>query len=143
MQGVDPYLETKVMTAQPHQLHMMVVDGAIRFATRAEQALAEQDFETAHFALNDARGFVSEMISGLQEEHAPELVQKLKSLFGFVFLNLVEADRDQDVVKVRDALKILRIHRETWAELGDTLAESADPASPVSTEQHVSQSFEG
>ena len=65
MNGPEEYLETQVMTATPHQLHMMVIDGAIRFATQAEEALQEDDFETAHFALNRSREFVTEVGEGV------------------------------------------------------------------------------
>ena len=117
----DEYLDSKVMTASPYHLHLMVIDGAIRHATQAEQAMDADDFETAHFALNDSRSFVGELISGLNEEQAPELVDPLKGLFLFAFRNLVEADLNRDVAKVRDALAVLRSHRETWLALADAL----------------------
>ena len=119
MNGPDEYLETQVMTATPLQLHLMVIDGAIRYATQAEEALQENDFETAHFALNRSREFVTELIGGLDQERSDEIVNRLKSLFMFVYQNLVNADMKRDVSKARDALKILKMHRETWMELGD------------------------
>ena len=121
MNGPDEYLETQVMTATPHQLHLMVIDGAIRFATQAEEALQEEDFETSHFALNRSREFVTELIGGLDQERSEELANRLKSLFMFVYQNLVSADMKQDVSLVQDALKILKMHRETWMELGEKM----------------------
>jgi flagellar protein FliS len=114
---VDEYLETRVLTARPEELHLMVVDGAIRHAGRAEEALNEQDFETAHFSLNRAREFTVELIAGLKDEHLPEVVGDLKRLFGFVYRSLNEADLQHDVEKVCGALKVLRIHQETWRQL--------------------------
>jgi len=122
MHGQDEYLDSKVMTASPYDLHLMVIDGAIRHATQAEQAMTDEDYEAAHLALSDSRGFVGELISGLDEEQAPELVDPLKGLFVFAFRNLVEADLDRDIAKVRDALVVLRSHRETWLELADALS---------------------
>ncbi len=123
MPAQDAYLETRVMTARPHELHLMVVDGAIRAATRAEEALERRDLEAAFFALNESREFVCELISGVKGEPAPELAEKVKSLFVFVYRNLAEADAHHDAGKVRDALKILRMHRETWKQLIDKLAQ--------------------
>ena len=119
MNGPDEYLETQVMTATPLQLHLMVIDGAIRYATQAEEALQENDFETSHFALNRSREFVTELIGGLDQERSDEIVNRLKSLFMFVYQNLVNADMKRDVSMARDALKILKMHRETWMELGE------------------------
>ena len=121
MNGPEEYLETQVMTATPHQLHLMVIDGAIRFATQAEEALQEDDFETAHFALNRSREFVTELIGGLDQKRSEELETRLKSLFMFVYHNLVNADMKRDVSMVQDALKILKMHRETWMGLGEKM----------------------
>jgi flagellar protein FliS len=125
--GPDEYLETQVMTATPHQLHLMVVDGAIRFATQAEEALQENDFEISHFALNRSREFVTELIGGLDQERSDEIVNRLKSLFMFVYQNLVKADMKRDVSMAQDALKILKMHRETWMELGEKVKQENIP----------------
>ena len=123
MYGDDEYLETQVMTASPHQLHLMVIDGAIRHAAQAVKALEQNNIENAHLALNDSRGFVGELISGLDETSAPELVATLKGLFFFVFRSLVEADLNRDAQPVHDALKILRMHPETWVVVADIARE--------------------
>lgn len=125
MNGEDEYLETKVMTARPHQLHLMVIDGAIRFALQAKEALNEQDVEAAHFALNTSRGFVAELISGLDPKHAPEIVDRLKGLFVFAYRNLVEADLRHDPQRIGAAIRVLKMHRETWVALSETLQQQA------------------
>ena len=127
MNGPDEYLETQVMTATPHQLHLMVIDGAIRFAVQAEEALQENDYETSHFALNRSREFVTELIGGLDQERSDEIVNRLKSLFMFVYQNLVKADMKRDVSMAQDALKILKMHRETWMELGEKVKQENIP----------------
>ena len=33
------YLESKVLTAPPHRLHLMLIEGAIRFGRQADEAL--------------------------------------------------------------------------------------------------------
>ena len=129
----DEYLETRVLTARPEELHLMVVDGAVRHATRAEAALREQDFETAHFSLNRAREFTVELIAGLKSEQAPELVAELKRLFGFVYRGLNEADLYRDVEKVRGAVKVLRLHQDTWRQLLQERKDAAVAAVPEST----------
>ncbi len=127
MNGPDEYLETQVMTATPHQLHLMVIDGAIRFATRAEEALQENDFETSHFALNRSREFVTELIGGLNQERSEDLAKRLKSLFMFVYRNLVNADMKRNVSLVQDALKIMKMHRKSWMELGEKMKQENAP----------------
>ena len=142
MHGQDEYLESQVVTASPYRLHLMVVEAAIRHARRGEQALADNDFETAHQALSDSRRFVGELITGLNEEEASELVDRLKALFLFAFRNLVEADLNQDVAKLRDALKVLKLHRDTWLELAEQLetVQGGNPPAGSPPQPHIAQS---
>ena len=123
MNPKNEYLEAQVMTASPHQLHLMVLDAAIRNARRAEQALQEHDVETSHFSLNSSRDCVGELISGLDPTPAPDLVDRLKSLFLFVHRRLIEADLKHDPQRIREALRILEMHRETWLQVIEKLSQ--------------------
>lgn len=120
MNGSD-YIENQVLTAQPHQLHLMVVDGALRFARKAAQAAEAQNFEQTHFALDKSRELVAELIGGLNPEQQPEMIEQLKALFVFVYENLNHADVKQDPKYIHDAIKVLEIHRESWCELIELL----------------------
>lgn len=128
MNAAQEYLAARVMTAPPQALHLLVVDGALRHAARAEAALEAGDRETAQKALNDARSFVGELIGGLDKSAAPEVVANVASLFVFAYRRLAEADVYGSAEKVRDAAKVLRLHRETWAELVSKLQSSPEPA---------------
>lgn len=124
MNGSD-YIENQVLTATPHQLHLMVVDGALRFARKAALAAEQQNFEQAHFALDKSRDLVAELIGGLDPAQQPELVDQLKALFVFVYENLNHADVKQEASFIHDAIKILSIHRESWCELIQQLQSNA------------------
>lgn len=115
------YLETQVVTASPERLHLMVVDGAIRFARQGEQALAAQNRELAMTALDRSRSCVNELLSGIVADPNPELAERLKALFLFVHRGLVRAELTNNPQLAREALSILEIHRETWLALIDRL----------------------
>lgn len=121
MTGTDAYLSTQVRTASPYRLHLMVVEGAIRYGKLGAESLESGEQETAHLALGQSRDFVAELIGGLNDEYDPELTKRMKQLFFFAYVNLAEGERDRDLTKVRDALKILQMHYETWVELGTKL----------------------
>ena len=128
--ALDEYLQTRVMTATPVQLHLMVVDGAIRNAADAERSLTKRRFDDAHGSIGRANAFVGELIAGLDPSRLPGVVENLKSLFLFIHHNLVEADRQRDPRRAADALSILRMHRETWVALGEKLAREAPTEAP-------------
>jgi len=126
----DEYLESKVLTAPPLQLHLLTVEGAIRFARQAKLALEEKQFEQSHNLLNRSRECVSELIAGLNPEQAPEMVTSLKNLFAFVYRALAMADLETNPARVDDAVQILERHRETWLELIDKLAGQQGDSQP-------------
>lgn len=119
--AADEYFETQVMTASRERLHLMVIDGALRFARHGADTLAAQDFSTAHLALSRSRECVNELIVSLKPEPDPVLADRLKSLFLFVHHNLVQADLTHDPRHVQDGIRILEMHRDTWITLMDRL----------------------
>jgi flagellar secretion chaperone FliS len=128
---IDEYLESKVSTATPYQLHLMVVDGALRHARAAEAALTQRKLPEARTALAEARRFVAEMMAGLNAQRLPELVDKLKSLFVYVLRNLVKADLQHDPQLVTDSIQVLTSHRETWLALAQRLKEESAAEAPA------------
>ena len=51
-QAAQTYLRTKVMTATPEQLQMMLYDGALRFGEQARVALQAKDYEKSYTAIS-------------------------------------------------------------------------------------------
>jgi len=115
----DEYLANQILTAPPAQLHLLVIDGAIRFAKQATLALEDGDFELANDRFVRCRNCVSELITGMDESQLPEVVSELKGLFTFVYDRIVRADLNHDAELVNDALQVLSAHRETWLAVID------------------------
>jgi flagellar secretion chaperone FliS len=128
---IDEYLESKVTTATPFQLHLMVIDGAIRYARAAETSLTQRNLTEAQSALAQARRFVAEILAGLDAKQLPEVVDQLKSLFVFVLRNLVKADLQRDPNLIADSLRILQLHRETWLAVAERLKQESTAEASV------------
>jgi len=125
----NEYLESHVMTASAHQLHMMVVGGAIRFAIAGKEALLEKNYEHSHLALSKSRDFITELISGLDDERAPEMIESLRALFAFAYKNLAQADIEHNTELIDNAIRVLELHKETWLELIEKLPEDYQASS--------------
>jgi flagellar secretion chaperone FliS len=134
----DQYLETQVLTAPPEQLHMLVVDGALRFARLGMQSINEQDYDIAHESLSRSREFVNELIVGLSPEGEEDLTDNLRALFRFVHRSLIEADSNRDATSAEAAIDILEQHRQTWKELLDKLTTEQTISSPPPPHQAMS-----
>lgn len=115
------YLKNAVLTATPEQLHLMLYDGALRFATRGQEAIRAKDREAAFTALERAQLIVLEMSAGIRRDINPEIADRMAALYNFVYRRLIEANINQDEQAAEDALRILRYQRETWVLLMEKL----------------------
>ncbi len=136
------YLETQVLTASPHRLHLMVIDGTIRFARQGAAAMQERRWDDMDACFNRARDCLTELIGGLNSSADARLAEQIKSLFAFAYRNLVLGELARDSQQIEDAIRILNLHRETWVELGVKLASgTAAPVPPnVAPAPHLSMS---
>lgn len=125
---VNPYLRTRVMTASPEELHLMLYDGAIKFCGQGREAIDAGQIERSYNLLLRAQNIVLELLGGLKRDLAPELCAKQAALYNFIYRRLVEANLKKDTAALDDAVRILTYCRETWVLLMQKLAEGRAPA---------------
>jgi flagellar secretion chaperone FliS len=117
----NQYLESKVSTAPSHRLHLMLIEGAIRFGRQAEDALRCGDALSAAEPLMRVVDIVGEMLAGVRGQKT-ELNEKIAGLYLYLFRRIVEAKVNNDVEKLSEALKLLEYERETWQLACDAIA---------------------
>jgi flagellar protein FliS len=136
------YLESKVLTASPPRLHLMLVEGAIRFGRKAEQELAAGNEGYANEAMIRAIDVVAEMLAGVRHSDS-DINQKLADLYQFLFHTLTSAYVNTDPVKLADVLRILEFERETWQLACDRGTEQSKPNTPIAPLQPSSPLSDG
>jgi flagellar protein FliS len=149
-QGQNPYLRDAVMTATPEQLQLMLYDGCIRYALQARDAVERRDYETSCDKLIRAQHIILEMQNGLNHEVNPKLCERVAAIYGFIYHKLIDASVQRDAQAIDDALKVLRIERETWQILVDKVnkarqagEEASDPSARQDEAAPISFSAEG
>jgi flagellar protein FliS len=123
-QAAQNYLKTKVFTATPEQLQLMLYDGAIRFTEQARIALEKKNFEGSYNGISRAQKIIAELTASLKHDLAPELCKQLAALYNFVYRKLIEANIEHKLESLDEALGILRYQRETWVMLLDRLGKT-------------------
>ena len=116
------YLRTKVLTATPEQLQMLLFDGAIRFGEQAKIALEQKNFEQTFQLIGRTQKIVNQLIYALNPDISPDLCKKLTSLYNYAYRKLAEASIQHKVESLDEALKVLKYQRQTWAMLMENLA---------------------
>ncbi|MBI1369114.1 MAG: flagellar export chaperone FliS [Planctomycetes bacterium] len=135
----DAYLKTKVLTASPVELRLMLFDGAIKFCRQGRHALGQQKFEAMYNALTRAQNIVLELSNSLKHEHDPALCDKLTALYHYIYRRLVDANIGRDIAAVDETIKLLEYERETWVMLMKRLAEDegqSPPAPAAADDEH-------
>ena len=131
------YLRTAVGTASSEQLHLMLLDGAIRFTAQAADALEKKDYEASFNALDRAQKIVVELTAGLNRDANPALVDQFRSLYQFIYSQLVRGGLSRERQALEDAQRILRSQRETWQiiveKIGREVPRSGSTARPAPT----------
>jgi flagellar protein FliS len=120
-QAANQYLRTKVLTATPEQLQMMLFDGALRFCEQARIALQAKHFEQSHDLISRTQKILLELSCSLKHDLAPDLCGKLAALYNYAYRKLVEANVRHDVACLDETITILKYQRETWSMLLDQL----------------------
>lgn len=129
-QNANAYLKTKVLTATPEELRLMLLDGGIKFARQGRDGILRKDYEASYNGLSQSRDIVMELITTIRDDIDPELGGRIRSLYTFIYSLLVEGSFEKDAAKVDKAIELLEFERETWAMLMQKLAEErrAGPA---------------
>lgn len=118
----NAYLRTRVLTASPEELRLLLLEGALRFANQAKAGLEAQDFEGAHAGFRQCRDIVLELLTTVKPEPDPELAERVRSLYTFMYSELVTASFEKDINKLGKIIELLEYEHETWVMLMDQLA---------------------
>ncbi len=128
-QGAQNYLRTRIFTATPEQLQLMLYDGALRFGEQGRLALEQKNYEQSYSMISRVQKIITEMHSSLKPTLAPELCKQMSALYNYIYRKLVEANLEHTIAPLDEALGILRYQRETWTmlleQLGKTKAAAA------------------
>ncbi|HHZ19990.1 MAG TPA: flagellar export chaperone FliS [Firmicutes bacterium] len=112
----ERYKQTRVETAGPLQLIIMLYDGAIRFTRQAAHAIEERDYEKANEYLKRAQDIIDELNFSLNLE-AGDIAKNLQQLYEFINHQLVQANVKKDAASLQSVERILVTLRSAWDEL--------------------------
>ena len=104
-QAYAAYNNSKILTASPAELTLMLYDGAIKFTNIAIMAIEKHDIEKAHNNIVKTERIILEFQATLDAVYT-YLIQRLR-----------EANLKKDSEILEEVLKHLRTMRDTWKEV--------------------------
>ena len=111
----DNYLKSKVMTASPAQLTLMLYDGAIKFCNIALEAIENKEIEKANTNIQKAQRIIEEFRSTLDFRYP--VAAEFDKVYEYIYRRMVEANLKKDKEILEEALGHIRTMRETWIEV--------------------------
>ena len=109
------YANTKIQTATPAQLTLMLYDGAIKFCNLAINAVEEGQIEMANTNIKNVESIIAEFRATLNFKYP--VAKDFDNVYEYLGRRLLEANLHKDKEILEEVLSHLRVMRETWTEV--------------------------
>ena len=113
----NAYKKASVNTLDQNKLIIMLYDGAIKNANFAVQHMESGDIEKVHDSLIKTKNIVTELLATLNMEQGGEIAKNLKSLYSYMFSQLVEANMEKKSEPVLAVIDLLKELRGAWVQI--------------------------
>ena len=119
------YKNSKVLTASPAELTLMLYDGCIKFCNMAVMAINGKDFYKANKNIQKAERIIGEFKMTL--DHRYEVAKDFDNIYDYVLRRLHEANMTKDTTILDECITHMRSLRDTWKEV---MKRAGQPAMP-------------
>jgi flagellar protein FliS len=134
----NAYLKTRVMSASPEELRLLLLEGALKFARQGLEGIKRLDHEATYSGISQCRNIIFELMTSIRNEIDPELASKVRALYNFMYSLSIEAAHEKDATKVEKLIELLDYERETWVLLMNRLASEKSAATATATAKPAS-----
>jgi flagellar protein FliS len=130
MDTIGNYLRSKVMSASPGELILMLYEEGIRTLKKAEEAFAIETpdrFQTISNNLLHAQDVITELSVSLDMEKGGEIAKNLQKLYDFMVHHLSKGNADKVKAPVTEIRELMTELQGAWRQVVEKeLAEEPD-----------------
>lgn len=121
MNPLANYKRTRIMTASPGELLVMLYDGLLQRVRASGRCAETGDFARAGELLGRAQDILHELMNMLDREKAPELADNLMGLYSYCSQQLLRAVMSDTTEHTDEVYELLKPLRDAWAEANTSL----------------------
>ena len=115
------------MSASPHQLIVMLFDGALSALLRARILMNQGDIAGKGLALSKAINIIDNGLkSGLDHQQGGEMADNLAALYDYMKRRLMQANLHNDEAAITEVVKLLENIADAWRQIGPNYHPSQD-----------------
>ena len=123
-QAYSQYNNSRILTASPAELTLMLYDGAIKFCNIAIMAIEKNDVMKAHTYIVKTENIIEEFQATLN--HKYPVAKDFDNVYKYIYNRLIEANVKKDKDILEEVLVHLRTLRDTWKEVMKITHNGAD-----------------
>lgn len=112
---MQQYNNSKILTASPAELTLMLYEGAIKFCNIAVMGIEQKDIEKAHINIMKAERIINHLRVTLDMKYP--VAQDFERIYVYLEERLVRANMRKDTEILEEVLTHLRSVRDTWKEV--------------------------
>lgn len=109
------YNNSKVLTASPAELTLMLYDGAIKFCNIAIIGIEQNDIQKAHTNIRKVERIIDEFRSTLDRKYA--VAEDFDRVYVYLLQRLLEANVKKDKAILEEVNMHLHSMRDNWKEV--------------------------
>ena len=109
------YKNSKILTASPAELTLMLYEGAIKFCNIAITAIEQKDIEKAHINIVKTQRIIEHFRLTLDMKYP--VAQDFDRVYEYLARRLVQANVKKDKEILEEVLEHLNYMRDTWKEV--------------------------
>lgn len=109
------YNNSKILTASPAELTLMLYDGAIKFCNIAIMGIEQNDMNKAHTNIRKVERIVEEFRFTLDRKYA--VAEDFDRVYVYLLQRLLQANIKKDKVILEEVNMHLRSMRDNWKEV--------------------------
>ncbi|MCM1541738.1 MAG: flagellar export chaperone FliS [Blautia sp.] len=109
------YNNSKILTASPAELTLMLYEGAIKFCNIAVTAIEEKDIQKAHVNIVKTQKIIDYLRQTLDMKYP--VAKDFDNIYVYLESRLVQANLKKDKEILEECLGHLRSVRDTWKEV--------------------------
>lgn len=111
-------VESAVMSASPHQLIVLLFDGALSALVRARLFMQQGELAAKGEALSKAINIIDNGLkAGLDNEKGGEIAENLSSLYDYMIRRLMLANLRNDVELIEEVEGLLTNIADAWKQI--------------------------
>ena len=115
LNAANVYSNSKIQTASPAELTLMLYEGAIKFCNIAIMGLEKNDLQKANENIIKAEKIIIEFQATL--DHKYPVSNDFEIIYDYIYRRLVEANIHKDKEILEEALGYIREMRDVWKEV--------------------------